>query len=148
MQTRIREETMRIHDHHLIFVALIMLMSGTPIRAATTGLMPLKAFMIYSLSLNVVKNIATISMIMNGGSELAIVATTLPLVPLSLYPVRMEMFTAKSPGAVWAKVMMSMKSSSFIHFLSTSSLFIAAIIGIPPPIVKAPILANTRNICQ
>ena len=58
------------------------------------------------------------------------------------------MLTANSPGAVCARVIISKKSSSFSHFLSTSSLFMAAIIGIPPPIVKAPIFAKTKNICQ
>ena len=136
------------HDHHLIFVALIISVIGTPIKATTTGLMPLNIRMTYSLSLNEVKNMATRRMIRNGGRQLAIVATTLPLMPRSLCPVRMEMFTAKRPGAVWARVIMSIKSSSFSHFLSTSSLLMAAIIGMPPPIVNAPIFPKTRNICH
>ena len=58
------------------------------------------------------------------------------------------MLTAKRPGADWARVMISRKSSSLSHFLSMSSLFIAAIIGMPPPMVKAPILAKIQNIFQ
>jgi hypothetical protein len=72
------------HDHHLILVALVMVIIGTPINATTTGLMPLNARRTYSLSLNAVKNIATRRMMRNGGRQLAIVATTLPLVPRNL----------------------------------------------------------------
>ena len=71
-------------DHHLIFVVLIMVIIGTPMRATTTGRIPLKARIIYSLSLNVVKNIAMASIIRKGGRQLPIVATMLPLVPRSL----------------------------------------------------------------
>ena len=146
--TSVIDATTMIHDHHFILVALIMVIIGTPISATTTGLMPLNARRTYSLSLNAVKNIATSNIIRNGGRQLATVATTLPLFPRNLYPVRMDILTANSPGAVCASVIMSMKSSSFSHFLSTSSLFIAAIIGIPPPMVKAPIFAKTQNICH
>ena len=147
-QTRVMDETTITQDHHLIFVAFIISIIGTPINATTTGLIPLNARTTYSLSLNDVKNIAIRSIIVKGGRQLATVATTLPFVPRSLWPVRIEMFTAKRPGAVWARVMMSRKSSSFSQPLSISSLFIAAIIGIPPPMVNAPIFANTQNIFQ
>ena len=82
--TRVIESITISHDHHLMFVAFIMSIIGTPIRATTTGRIPLKALITYSLSLKLVKNIATISIIRNGGRQLAMVATTLPLVPLSL----------------------------------------------------------------
>ena len=147
-QTSVMDEMTITHDHHLMFVALIMLIIGTPISATTTGLIPLNARITSSLSLKDVKNIAIASIIRKGGRQLAMVATTLPLLPRNLCPVNMEMFTAKRPGAVWARVMISMKSSSFSQPFSVNSLFIAAIIGIPPPIVKAPILAKTRNIFQ
>ena len=136
------------HDHQRILVALNISIMGAPINATTTGRIPLKALMTYGLSLKLVKKIATSKMIKKGGRQLAMVATTLPFVPRNLWPVKMDILTAKSPGAVCAKVMMSTKSSSFNHLRCTSSLFIAAIIGMPPPIVKAPIFANTRNICQ
>ena len=147
-QTNIMDDITIVHDHQRIFVALIISIIGIPINATTTGLIPLNAFIAYSLSLKVVKNIATISIIRKGGRQLAIVATTLPFVPRNLCPVRIDMFTAKSPGAVCASVIMSMKSSSLSHFLSTSSDFMAAIIGIPPPMVNAPIFAKTVNIFQ
>ena len=147
-QTKVIDKTTIVHDHHFIFVALIMSMTGTPMSATTTGLMPLNAFITYSLSLKLVKNIATSKMMRKGGRQLAMVATTLPFVPRSLCPVRMEMFTANKPGAVCDNVMISTKSSSLSHLRLTSSDFIAAIIGMPPPIVKAPIFANMRNICH
>ena len=99
-QTKVIDMTTIVHDHHFIFVALIMSITGTPMSATTTGLMPLNAFITYSLSLKLVKNIATSKMMRNGGRQLAMVATTLPFVPLSLCPVRMEMLTANKPGAV------------------------------------------------
>ena len=147
-QTRVIDAITIAHDHHLICVALSISIIGTPVNATTTGLMPLNARMTYSLSLNSVKNIAIIRIIRKGGRQLPIVATILPFVPRSLWPVNIAMLAAKSPGAVWARVMMSRKSSSFSHFFSMSSLFMAAIIGIPPPIVKAPILAKVKNIFQ
>ena len=72
------------HDHHFISVALIMSIIGMPISATTTGLMPLNALITYSLSLNEAKNMATNKIIRKGGKQLPMVATTLPLVPLSL----------------------------------------------------------------
>ena len=83
-QTRSIEDITTTHDHHLIFVAFIMSIIGTPIRATTTGRIPLNAFTTYSLSLNSVKNIATASIIRKGGNELAMVATMLPFVPRNL----------------------------------------------------------------
>ena len=68
-QTRIIEDTTMTHDHHLILVAFIMSIIGTPIRATTTGRMPLNARIMYSLSLNEVKNIATIRMIRKAASD-------------------------------------------------------------------------------
>lgn len=147
-QTNAIDKTTTAHDHHFIFVAFIMSMTGTPMSATTTGLMPLNALITYSLSLKLVKNIATNNMIRNGGRQLAIVATTLPFVPRSLCPVNMAMFTANNPGAVCDKVMISTKSSSLSHLRLTISDFIAAIIGMPPPIVNAPIFANIQNICH
>ena len=82
--TNIIEDATITHDHHLILVALIMSIMGTPIRATTTGLMPLNARITYSLSLNSVKNIATARMMRKGGRQLATVATMLPFVPLNL----------------------------------------------------------------
>ena len=82
--TRVIDDMTIIQDHQRIFVALIISIIGTPIRATTTGLIPLNALVIYSLSLKVVKNIATRSIIRKGGRQLAIVATILPFVPRSL----------------------------------------------------------------
>ena len=48
--TRTREINITVHDHHFILVALIIVMRGTPMSAATTGLIPLNALMIYSFS--------------------------------------------------------------------------------------------------
>ena len=72
-QTNAIDKTTTAHDHHFIFVAFIMSMTGTPMRATTTGLMPLNAFITYSLSLKLVKNIATNNIIRNGGRQLAMV---------------------------------------------------------------------------
>ena len=83
-QTSVIVDITITQDHHLIFVVLIMVIIGTPMRATTTGRIPLKARIIYSLSLNVVKNIAMASIIRKGGRQLPIVATMLPLVPRSL----------------------------------------------------------------
>ena len=78
------DDNMMSHDHQRILVALTIVIMGTPIRATTTGRMPLNALMTYSLSLNVVKNMATNRMMRKGGKQLAMVATTLPFVPRSL----------------------------------------------------------------
>ena len=104
-QTNIIDEIAITQDHHLILVALIMSNIGTPIRATTTGLMPLNALMTYSLSLKPVKKIAISNIIRNGGRQLPMVATTLPALPLNLCPVRMDMLAAKRPGAVCARAM-------------------------------------------
>ena len=82
-QTKVIDKTTITHDHHFIFVAFIMSITGTPMSATTTGLIPLNALITYSLSLKFVKNIATSKMMRKGGRQLAIVATTLPLVPRS-----------------------------------------------------------------
>ena len=146
--TSIIDDSTITHDHHFIFVARIISYIGSPMSATTTGLIPLNALMTYSLSLNWVKNIAIRRMIRNGGRQLPIVATTLPAVPRNLCPVRIEIFAANSPGAACARAMISRNSSSPIHPLLVSSLLMAAIIGIPPPMVKAPILLKTRNMSQ
>ena len=83
-QTNVIDTTTTAHDHHFILVALIISMTGTPMSATTTGLIPLNAFITYGLSLKLVKNIATNKMMRKGGRQLAIVATTLPFVPLNL----------------------------------------------------------------
>lgn len=83
-QTNVIDTTTTAHDHHFILVALIISMTGTPMSATTTGLIPLNAFITYGLSLKLVKNIATNRMMRKGGRQLAIVATTLPFVPLNL----------------------------------------------------------------
>ena len=83
-QTKVIDKTTITHDHHFIFVAFIISIVGTPMSATTTGLMPLNALMTYSLSLKLVKNIATNKIMRKGGRQLAIVATTLPLVPRNL----------------------------------------------------------------
>lgn len=83
-QTNVIDTTTTAHDHHFILVAFIMSITGTPMSATTTGLMPLKAFITYGLSLKLVKNIATNKMMRKGGRQLAMVATTLPFVPLNL----------------------------------------------------------------
>ena len=83
-QTSVMDAITIAQDQTFIFVALIMSIIGTPIRATTTGLIPLNARMTYSLSLNPVKNIAIRRMIRKGGRQLPIVATMLPLVPRSL----------------------------------------------------------------
>ena len=121
--TNTMDEITIIHDHHLILVALIMSYIGTPMRATTTGLIPLKALTTYSLSLKPVKKSAISNIIRKGGRQLPMVATRLPAVPRSLCPVLFEIFAAKSPGAVWARAIISKKSSSLSHFLLTSSLF-------------------------
>ena len=81
-QTRVIDATTITHDHHLIFVAFSISIIGTLMSATTTGLIPLKARSMYSLSLNSVKNIATTRIIRNGGRQLAMVATMLPLSPM------------------------------------------------------------------
>ena len=131
-QTRVIDAITTSHDHHFIFVDFIMSIIGTPMSATTTGLMPLKARNTYSLSLKDVKNIATSNIIRQGGRQLAMVATTLPFVPLSLYPVSMEMFTAKSPGAVWASVMSRWQSWSCVY-----QVLILEVISCPARLVSA-----------
>ena len=66
----------------------------------------------------------------------------------SLYPTKIEMFTAKMPGKDWATEKRSMKSSFESHPLSTTSRCIRGSIAYPPPIVKVPILTNVRKSVQ
>ena len=65
----------------------------------------------------------------NDGSMLASVATMLPFTPRSLNPVNMDMLTARSPGAVWERVMSSEKSSSLSQFLRTISFWMSEIMA-------------------
>ena len=77
------------------------------------------------------------------------VATILPLVPLSLCPRKIDMFTARIPGADCEIASTSIKSSSLIQpLLSTTSFCIIGIMAYPPPIVKAPILAKQVNMSR
>ena len=76
---------------------------------------------------------------------LPMVAITLPLTPLRRKPVNMDILTAMSPGAVWARVMSSANSSSVSHLRCTISFCMREIIAYPPPMVNAPIFANTPN---
>ena len=97
------------HIHHFLLACLAICSIGTAIRATTTGLIPLNILTTTGLSWNPVNAIAIISIIRNGGATLPRVATMLPFVPFSLYPTKIEMFTARRPGADWDKATMSGK---------------------------------------
>jgi len=70
----------------------------------------------------------------------------LPRIPRNLYPIKIEILTAKMPGADWEIASRSIKSSCAIHFrFVTISFSISGTIAYPPPIVKAPILKKIPN---
>ena len=56
------------------------------------------------------------NMMTNDGSTVPRAVTRLPRMPRSLYPIKIEMFTARMPGADWAMASRSIKSSLEIQF--------------------------------
>ena len=75
-----------------------------------------------TLSLKLWKNNAMARIMKNDGNIVPKVVTILPRIPLNLYPMKIEMLTARMPGVDWEMASKSMKSSLAIHFrLSTIS---------------------------
>lgn len=56
------------------------------------------------------------NMIMKDGRIVPSAVTILPRIPRNLYPIKMDMLTAKMPGADWEIASRSIKSSCAIHF--------------------------------
>lgn len=83
------------------------------------------------------KNERTVRM-RNGGRIVAIIATSAPEIPASLYPTTIAPFTAIAPGADCAMAIKSSISSSSIQwYSSTNFFFISETITYPPPNVNA-----------
>ena len=73
----------------------------------------------------------------NGGRIVAIIATSAPEIPASLYPTTIAPFTAIAPGADCAMAIKSSISSSSIQwYSSTNFFFISETITYPPPNVN------------
>ena len=83
---------------HVIRADLAVLNTGAMIRATTAGRIPLKMRSITGLSVMREKKMAMSSIRINDGATVPNVAAILPRVPFSLFPTRMDMFTAKIPG--------------------------------------------------
>ena len=74
----------------------------------------------------------------NGGRIVAIIATSAPEIPASLYPTTIAPFTAIAPGADCAMAIKSSISSSSIQWYSSINFFfISETITYPPPNVNA-----------
>ena len=64
----------------------------------------------------------------NDGNIVPKVVTRLPRIPRSLYPMKIEMLTARIPGVDWEMASKSIKSSLAIHFrFSTISSSMSAV---------------------
>ena len=91
-----------------------------------------------------VKRLANI--IMKDGKTVPNAVIILPRMPRNLYPMKIEILTARIPGADCEIANRSIKSSCAIHFrLVTISFSISGTIAYPPPMVKAPILKKIPN---
>ena len=82
-----------------------------------------------------------------------IIGTAMRAMTTGRIPLKILMTTGLSLNeektmAIRRMATMSGRSSSGIHFLRFISLSMIGIMAYPPPIVKAPIFANTANICQ
>ncbi len=132
----------------VIFMERAVVMQGTTMSATTAGLSPLNARSTHSLSFTCVKNNAIRSMMVNEGSMVPSAQHTAPAVFFSLYPTKIEMFTAKIPGSDCVTAKTSTKSSFDIQPLSTTSLWIRGSMAYPPPIVNIPILTKVMNSVQ
>ena len=64
----------------------------------------------------------------------------------SLYPMKMEMLTANTPGTDCDTAKRSIKSSCMSHlFLLTTSSSMRGTMAYPPPMVNNPILKKVQN---
>ena len=95
---------------------LAILNVGAAISATTAGRIPLNIRSTIGLSLKLWKNIAMARIMRNEGRIVPKVVTILPRIPRNLYPIKMEMLTARMPGVDWEMASKSIKSSLAIHF--------------------------------
>ena len=113
--TASREARAMAQAHQVWQPARAIRTAGTRMSATAAGRTAWKMRRTMSLSLNSVKNIAISRMISREGRTAPTEATTLPFSPLILWPVKMAMLTARMPGALCARTMMSWMSSSEIQ---------------------------------
>lgn len=135
---------MGIHILYLLILADFPVVStGAMINATTAGRIPLKMRSTIGLSYDLAKNMAMSKIRMKEGNTVPNVAAILPRIPFSLFPVKIDILTAKIPGNDWDIAKASKNSSLFSHlWLVTTSFSIIEIIAHPPPKVNAPILKN------
>ena len=93
-------DTTGIHKlYRLILADRPMVKVGAAINATTAGRIPLNMRSTIGLSLKEWKKSAMARMIINEGSIVPSAVTILPRMPRSLYPIKIEIFTARMPGA-------------------------------------------------
>ena len=94
-----------INDKAMIINVIVVLLNdfdnetiATNTIIGTAEFIPLKAALTYTLFLNFIRYIATISIIINDGKIAPKRVTIAPTTPYILYPTIVEQFTAKAPG--------------------------------------------------
>ena len=93
-------DTTGIHKlYRLILADRPMVKVGAAINATTAGRIPLNMRSTIGLSLKEWKKSAMARMIINEGSIVPSAVTILPRMPRSFYPIKIEIFTARIPGA-------------------------------------------------
>lgn len=93
-------DTTGIHKlYRLILADRPIVKVGAAISATTAGRIPLNIRSTIGLSLKVWKKRAMAKMIINEGSIVPSAVTILPRIPRNLYPTKIEIFTARIPGA-------------------------------------------------
>ena len=102
--------------YRFIRADLAMLNVGAAISATTAGRMPLNMRSTMVLSLKLWKNNAMARMMRNEGSMVPNAVIMLPRIPRSRYPIKMDILTARMPGADCDIASRSMKSSLAIQF--------------------------------
>ena len=109
-------ETTGIHMlYRFIRADLAMLNVGAAISATTAGRMPLNMRSTMVLSLKLWKNNAMARMMRNEGSMVPNAVIMLPRIHRSRYPIKMDILTARMPGADCDIASRSMKSSLAIQ---------------------------------
>jgi hypothetical protein len=131
-------------------VSLIVLFhirtAAVTISATITGCIPLNTASIRGLISTFVNKDAISVMMITEGKTIPAVAKIAPILPASLYPIKVDALMAMAPGIVWDAANISIISSFLTHpFLSITSFSIKGIMAKPPPKVKEPILKKVRN---
>lgn len=133
---------------HVMWAFFARLNVGTAMRATTAGRMPRNIAATHFTSITRWKNIAMSSNSRKEGRAVPSALQAAPLLPRNLYPIKVEILMANTPGQLCAMAMRSKNSLFSIHlFFSTTSSSMRGIMAYPPPNVKAPILKKVVKSC-